>query len=586
MFRKLMKSRKLRTRTSWIVALVLIPPFIFAFHLFFDPTPDTALGAAAGTIFGKPIPWDEYQQHYTQTRRRLESRLAGPDGVPVQLPDAFESLIVDRVWNRLILIEEAKNAKLRISDEELARAIRSDPVFQFQGRFAPDRYRQVVRAIGFTPRTYEAFLRDQLLAQRLVDDVWSAVSVTDADVREAFVEANERLKVALIVIDPTTLHGEIGRAITEEELRTDYEARPDLVKTPAQITFEYVGLTRDELTDSLTLPEEEILDYYEANYGAEAEAFDIPTQADLAREEEITPEEPLAEEDTTPALDDVREEIREALLPRHTNRRLNALAVDLEDALDANQSFAEIATALELSTQTVGPIAVGNLFAEGTPEPSLLQAAFDLEEGAMSELIETDNGVYVLRVSQRIPVQIPPFETVRPAIKERLVQERAQQAARSSADELHTQLTEQLAVGATITEAADQLGIALTQPAPFTRTEAIESIGAVSAVNRAAFNTPLGELTEVITTTQGFVLLVPAERIPPDDADLAGQRARLRARVLQEKQDAYFAEWMADLRSRANLQSFLELSVPELPDFIEAPVPGPPLPAPTDDPSS
>ena len=191
MFRKLMQSRKLRSRTSWILAVVLVPPFIFFFHLFTSPTQQAGPTGAAGTIFGQPVSWDRYLQHYVAVRRLWEDRLAS-NGEPVDLPTSLEPLIEQAAWDRLILIEDARRTRLRVTDEQLAAAIRGDPLFQVNGSFLPERYNQYVRAIGLTPRTFEALLRDQLLMQQLINTVRSQVTVSDDEVRQAFLEANEQ----------------------------------------------------------------------------------------------------------------------------------------------------------------------------------------------------------------------------------------------------------------------------------------------------------------------------------------------------------------------------------------------------------
>ena len=93
----------------------------------------------------------------------------------------------------------------------------------------------------------------------------------------------------------------------------------------------------------------------------------------------------------------------------------------------------------------------------------------------------------------------------------------------------------------------------------FARNEPIESLGAAPTVTDAAFRTRLGALSEVMDTPQqAFVIIRPEERRPVDSAGLTQETQTLRERVLGYKQNAHLTQWLAELRTRAKLKSFVE----------------------------
>ena len=189
----------------------------------------------------------------------------------------------------------------------------------------------------------------------------------------------------------------------------------------------------------------------------------------------------------------------------------------------------------------------------------MLQAVAGLKEGEMSEVIRGDQGDYLARVTQRIASRVPPFEEVREQIRERLLTSRAREAAMARAKTVREKLQDALKNGTPFDEAARTLGLSPTQPPPFTRTDPIEPLGSAPAVNTAAFAVPAGQLTDIIDTTSQLVLVMAHERLAPDAAGFTkDEQARLREETLTKKQVAHTAEWMADLKSRAKLQSFLE----------------------------
>jgi peptidyl-prolyl cis-trans isomerase D len=550
MFKRVIRSITLRRRTAWVITGLLLLPFVLFFHAS-GRLPTGGPGGAAGRIFGKDVPWEEFQEQRIWIRRQFANQV-GPD-----LSPELNQLITQYTWERLMLLAEAKRIRLRVHDQALAAFIQRIPGFQEQGRFLPERYYRFVEAIGLTPQMFETFVRQDLAVEQLISQAKVSVSVTDEEVRSAYHEAHERVRVALIAMDPARHRETVRQAITEDELRADYEAHPDAVRVPGYVTFESIGETREALRERATVTEEAIAEYYASRPEEFARAR--PPGPPGTRAGAGGDDVQRAGGETTAPLDDVREAIRERLLDQDVSRALIGLAIELEDGRAAGQSFEELATAHHLVPQRIGPVADESLWAPGQPESALLDAARALTPGAMSPVVETDSGVYVLRVIQRAPARMPPLEEVRATVEERLVEHRALEAAKAAANTLHDTVAKRLEDGVTFEAACSELGVSPVVPAPFTRTEPIDTVGEAPFVTAAAFATSVGGLSPVVESPAGSVVLWVHERIPADDAGLtAEEQERLRNERLADKEQAQLASWLADLRSRANVQSFLD----------------------------
>ena len=178
MFKKLIHSRAIRTRTSLILAIVLVPPFIFFFHLF-TGQPSGGRNGVAGTMFGRPVPWETFWEEQRLLRREWESR-SGP------LPEDFGPILAQETWDRLLLVAEAKRRKLRVTNQELAARIQQLPEFQQEGRFSRERYGQLLQAMGWSPQRFEAMMRDRLLVQRLVREATAATTGPEEERQQAY----------------------------------------------------------------------------------------------------------------------------------------------------------------------------------------------------------------------------------------------------------------------------------------------------------------------------------------------------------------------------------------------------------------
>ncbi|MDP3703237.1 MAG: SurA N-terminal domain-containing protein, partial [Candidatus Omnitrophota bacterium] len=389
MFRKLIVSKPLRRRVSWIIASILILPFVLFFHSSFQ-NPTRGPGGVAGELFGKPVSWETFQQELQWTRGQWQARFGDNT-----IPEAMEPMLIPQAWERLSLLVEAKRERLRVSDRELAEFIQSVPAFQENGRFVPERYRRYVAAIGSTPQAFEELLRHDLLIEQLLKRQKAGVSVTDDELLSAYQQAHEHVRVSLMRREFEAFREAARQAVTEEELRAHYDAHPEEVQVPAQLSFDYIGLTTEELRGSLTIPDEEIAGYYADH-----------------------PEEFQGEDNAVKPLDDVRASIRERLVSQSIRRRLVTLAIECEEALTSHASFEEVAATAQLPIRPVGPMPLDNLGMPDEPEPAVIQAATALSEGAVSPVVETDNGVYVVRVSHRVPMRVPPLEEVRNTVVE------------------------------------------------------------------------------------------------------------------------------------------------------------------------
>lgn len=526
MFKRLITSKALRRRTSWIVAAVLILPFVLFFHAT-GQAPPRGPGGTAGEIFGKPVPWQAFEEQRLWVQRRLEDQLG-------EVPDALLSLVTQSTWDRLILLEEARRTRLAVDDGELAAAIRQIPQFQEEGRFFPDRYRLIVRASGLTPQTFEQRLRKDLLIDKLVTSVRNSVSVSDEEARAAYRDAHEALKASLVLFEPAAFTDDISSAITDEDLRAYYDAHPETVRIPEQLVVEYAGLARDDLATTIQPAEEEVRAFYDGN-----------------------PDQFANEDGAVKPFEEAAASARRQLTDERVQQRLTALTLDLEDDLAAGFGFEEIVTARALPSRSAGPLLAEARWTPQGPDPAVLQAVAGLAEGTLSGVIETAAGVFIARVTQRIPERLPPVDEVREQVSAALVKARARAAANAAADAFRNRLKGEPALQ--FEEAIRLSGIRPT-PVQFTRAQSVGPVGYEPALNQMAFATPLGDVTEVFETERGALILRPEERLPADEAAFADAAADFRQQALTQKQTARLDEWLTALRERANLKDFVDAS--------------------------
>ena len=122
----------------------------------------------------------------------------------------------------------------------------------------------------------------------------------------------------------------------------------------------------------------------------------------------------------TPTFGDVRSSIRLDLGRERAIDDLVKVANKLEDALAGGATIEEAAKQINAATLKTPPIDAGGRPADGTPMNTLpkvekfLRTAFEGKDGAISDLIETRSGGYlIVRVDSITPPAIRPLDSVR-----------------------------------------------------------------------------------------------------------------------------------------------------------------------------
>jgi peptidyl-prolyl cis-trans isomerase D len=130
------------------------------------------------------------------------------------------------------------------------------------------------------------------------------------------------------------------------------------------------------------------------------------------------------QESRLPALDEVRDRLREDLIQRKAQEAALARARELRQALADASDFARAATEAEVEVQTT------DLIARGAPLPGIgistaVEAtAFSLQEGQVSEPIATETGAVIVRLVEREAVTAEQIAEGRDDLRQQLLSER------------------------------------------------------------------------------------------------------------------------------------------------------------------
>lgn len=399
----------IRSHRRWLMLFLLVlifPSFVFfgiqGYNSFFEKE------GALARVGDASITQQEFEAAQRERAERLRQAYgASFDPRIMESPEArsaiLEGLMLDRA-----LSQEANRANLRISDDQLRDFIARVPAFQDEGRFSIERYKAYLTSEGQTERAFEERVRQDLRKQLLIQSVTDTVIVPKQMAERLEQIVMESRDVRLLTFPLVQFLGKVK--VEEAQIAEFYEKNRKRFETPENLKVEYLVLDAESVSVSSELVEADLRSYYDQNqgrYGTEAQW--------RASHILITPEGG----DKAAA----RKKAEELL------GRVKASPAD----------FARIAR--EQSKDPGSAAQGGDLgfFGKGMMVKPFEDAVAGLKPGDTSELVETDFGFHVIRLTEVRPAQVRPFEQVRAEIEKEV---RGQQARKKLAEsaELFTNL--------------------------------------------------------------------------------------------------------------------------------------------------
>ncbi|MDB5893411.1 MAG: peptidylprolyl isomerase [Rhodoferax sp.] len=356
----------------------------------------------------KQLEWDN--AHRNEVQRVLAQ---SPNIDPKMLDSAearyatLEKMVRDRV-----LAAAAEKSHLVTSDTRLARSLEADPAIaslrKADGSLDVERYRLLVGAQGMTPEMFEARVRSDLSSRQVVNGVIGTSFAAPAGADVALNAFLERREVQVAMFKAADFASKVK--LTDAELEAWYKDNASQFQAPEQATIEYLVLDQESVKKSIVPNEQDLKTYYEQN------------ASKLAGKEERRASHILIASPKSAPADD--------------RQKARAKAAELLAAVrKAPASFADVA---KKNSQDPGSATNGgdlDFFTRGAMVKPFEDAAFGMKVGDVSDVVESDFGYHIIKLTDiRSPKQRS-FEEMRPELETEL---KNQQAARKFAETADT----------------------------------------------------------------------------------------------------------------------------------------------------
>jgi len=186
-------------------------------------------------------------------------------------------------------------------------------------------------------------------------------------------------------------------------------------------------------------------------------------------------------------------------------------AEELLQKIKAGADFAALAK--QYSDDTGSKANGGDLdyFGRGRMVPEFETAAFALMPGQVSDVIKSQFGFHIIKVTDKKAAVTRPLEEVRAQIEDQLKAQRADQQIAAKAEELRAKISKP----ADLDTVAKDNGLKVTESDFFGREDSVPGLGAAPQVAASAFQLKDGEVSQALPSPRGSVFITVSGKKEP-----------------------------------------------------------------------
>jgi peptidyl-prolyl cis-trans isomerase D len=465
MLKTMRKNVKSLKPTLWIV----IAMFIVSIFVVWGGglTKGEGVGAGALVSVGKVrITTDSYFQ-------ALRSRLEAMKNQFKELNRSFiEQLnipqqVLEQMIEQALLSELAKDMGLLASDQEVRDKIVSFPGLQQDGKFIGfEEYRRRLTWNRISLGDFEGSLRKDILLNKVIQVITMGVAVTPEEIWQNYQKEKESAKIEYLVLEKNKV--ELTQKPQAADTRSYFEKHKDKYKIPEKRDAAYVFLKTDDLKKEVALGEPEIESYYKDNLAQ----FQTPEKLKVSRIYL-----PFAGQDKA---------------------FIQAEAQSVMDRIRKGEDFAALAKAhsKDDKAKTGGD---WGLYDWQTLTAKEQEEIKKLGTGKASDLITLDDGLSIIKVTEKEPAATTPLTEAKPRIRNILLDQKARAMAAQRIGNLATSARKEKNLAA----AAGKLGQKTQNTGLLKEGQALQDIDQSGAISTALFKLKDKEISAPIYTYGG-----------------------------------------------------------------------------------
>lgn len=590
--------RKLTKVVIWVVIVAFVGTIILVWGA--DITRSKAQKNIIGTINGEDIDYRLYQPYldrlYQQQQEQAPDQEIDITTINKLRRDAWDQYVAD-----FLMKKEMQERNITVTNKEMYQYLkynppqefRENPEFQTDGQFDYNKY---LGTMANEQATYywkqvENYYRPELAKAKLQQLIASTVRVSEQDIREYYMDNQEKVKVEMINVS-NAKYLVPGPDVSEDQIIDYYNNHKDDYKVDDRVSVDYVEFSKEPTEDDWAVIKQEALDIkamldegddFEELAMAYSEGPSAPKGGDLGwfKQGQMVAEfndavfamekgeisEPVRTQFGWHIIkleDRRKKDGEEEVKARHILLKIKASENTLNLAFGRaqeflnqveNGSFDEAAANMELEIKNTG------LFSEEQSIPQLgnlrgiNKFAFENEIGSVSHTYENASAVIVARVAQKEKAGVAPLDEIKDRVTADAKRELVMDICHGEALKVYEKVTD----GVDFEKAAEEADVTYMKSDFFSRNGFLKGIGRDPKALGAAFSLQNpGDISEPAEYSRGYVIFKLLERQSADLTSYATVRDSLEQVIYQQKSNQVLNAWYVEMITDANVEDYID----------------------------
>ena len=445
--------QKIRENSQGWIAWAIVGLIIVTFALFgIDQYAQSERTIIVAEVNGDDITGTEFLILYNRQKQRLQS----------QFGDMYDQVVNDetlrtKVLNALIeskvMQQYASDSNMTVSNQQLSSIIQSTDIFHKDGKFDEETYNSILLRNGLSVAGYEYEQRKFLAESQYKDITASSVFATQTELTRLAKLQFQQRKFNYLRIDQSPIKK--MQKVTEQQITYFYNKNKLDFIVPEQVSVDYLLLSQKDIAAKVAVNEEVLNNYYQENQ----DQFTFVEQREASH-----------------------------ILVRVDHPNLDGAGLkkitDIEEKIKAGVSFKKLAKEFSEDPASAAKNGALGKFQQGMMVPEFDKAVFSLEEGQVSEIVKTDFGYHIIKLTKIHPMYFKKYAEVKKEVEENYREREAEQQYFNLLEELNTLTYEQ---PDTLKSASSAIGVEIKTTKMFSKTGLEEGVPSNSKFVTASF---------------------------------------------------------------------------------------------------
>jgi peptidyl-prolyl cis-trans isomerase D len=335
--------------------------------------------------------------------------------------------------------------------------------------------------------------------QKLRSSVTDWLAVADKDLEQEYRRKNDKVKLAVVSFTADSFRKDVN--VGDADISSYFDAHKDDFKIGEKRKIRYLMIDIDALRQKVVVPSAEI----DRAYNNNIEQYSTPEQVRASH-----------------------------ILLKTEGKDDAAVKAKAEELLKQARGGADFAELAKKNSEDDSNKANGgdlDYFGRGRMVAEFDQVAFALEPGKISDVVKTQFGYHIIKVTDKKAATTRPLADVRQQLQDQLAYERAQ----AQASDLASSLEKEIKSPADLDRVAKEKSLTVQESGLFARDEPILGLGPSPEVAARAFEMKPGEVSGALRASRGFVFETMTAKQDPYVPKLEEVKDKVREEVVKQR---------------------------------------------------